>query len=142
MIEALKAHLRSTVPQLKLVGGGPEFQQVGDKGANPTVTPAAYVFLLAENPLPNQWADIVQQQVQAAVSIVLVVRNVADSTGEKAMADLDGLRKQVKDQVFGWPASTEHDPFTRGRGELLTFRDGHVWWQDIYLTSYLDRSEQ
>lgn len=141
MIEALKAHLRLTVPQLKLVGGGPEFQVVGDKGSNPAATPAAYVFLLAENPQPNEWADIVQQRVQAAVSVVLVVRNVGDSTGEKAMVDLDGLRKLVKSQVFGWQASPELDPFTRGRGELLTFRDGHVWWQDAYLTAYIDRSE-
>lgn len=141
MIEALKAHLRANVPALKLVGGGAEFQSAVDK-ANPIAVPACYVFMLAENPLPNEWADIIQQRVEAAVAVVLVVRNLGDNTGEKALVDMDGLRKLVKDQVFGWQASPELDPFSRGRGEILGWRDGHLWWQDAYLTAYIDRSTQ
>jgi hypothetical protein len=26
-------------------------------------------------------------------------------------------------------------------GRLLAFRDGHMWWQDVFRTAYFDRSD-
>lgn len=138
MIEALKARIKATVPEIKFVGEAADFQSAAE--SNPKVTPACFVIPLEEMPAPNQMGDILIQKVQATVGIVLVVRNLSDSKGAAARLSMDAIRKLVKDQVYGWQALPALDPFERGSSHLLAFRDGHVWWQDIYLTSYYDRS--
>lgn len=139
MIEALKAHIKATVPELKLIGGAADFQAAAD--SNPNATPACFVFLMDENP-GKPVTDVLMQNVRVSVGITFVVKNVKDAKGAASTASLDALRKKVKDQVFGWSPNIEpeYDPFERGACRLLAFRDGHVWWQDLYLTSYLDRS--
>lgn len=138
MIEALKARIKATVPELKLVGGAADFQAAAE--TNPTATPACYVFLMSENPDPSE-TDLLQQRVSASIGIAFCVKNVKDAKGAIATDLLDVLRKKVKDQIFGWPPSEEHDPLERGVSRLLAFRDQHVWWQDLYSTAYFDRSE-
>jgi hypothetical protein len=138
MIDALKARIKATVPAIKFVGEAADFQSAAE--SNPKVTPACFVIALEEMPAPNQMGDILIQKVQATVGIVLVVRNLSDSKGAAARSSMDAIRKLVKDQVYGWQATSALDPFERGSSHLLAFRDGHVWWQDIYLTSYYDRS--
>lgn len=138
MINALKERIRQMVPAIKLVGGAADFQSAAE--ANPAVTPACFVIPMEEQPEPNKLGDIIIQRVHAQVGIVLVVRNLTDAKGVAAQADIDALRKQVKDQVFGWQATPDLDPFERGNSHLLAFRDGHMWWQDLYTTSFYDRS--
>lgn len=126
------------VPEIKLVGEAPDFQSaVEDK---PKVTPACFVVLLEEQPQPNALGDILIQRVRVALGIVLVVRNLADNKGVAARGDLESLRGKVKNQLFGWQPTPAHNPLERGASHLLTFKEGHVWWQDIYLTEYYDRS--
>jgi hypothetical protein len=138
MIEQLVERIKTTVPALRLVGRAAEFQAAVE--SNPKVTPACYVVPILEQPGPSVDADIMQQRITVTVGVIFVVRNVGDTVGAAASADLEGLRRAVRDQVYGWVAAPGMDPFERGTGHLLTFRDGHVWWQDLFITSYFDRS--
>jgi len=129
--------LQTTVPALKLVDGAPAFQAAAE--TNPRVTPCAFVLAQKETPSPSG-TDVLIQRVAAEVGIVLVVRNLTDAKGVAATEDMESLRNAVKAQLFGWVPVEGCDPFERGPGGLLLFRDGHMWWQDIYSTSYFDRS--
>lgn len=140
MIESVKARLRAQLgDQLKLVGGAADFQAAAEN--NPAATPACFVFSLGEKPEPSKFTGALLQHVQTAVSIVLVVRNLSDSNGAAAVADVEELRRKVKGVVYGWAPQEGHDPLERGDSNLLAFKNGHAWWQDIYLTAYYDRSE-
>lgn len=138
MIEALKARIREMVPAIKLVGGAADLQSMAE--TNPTVTPACFVIPMEESAAPNQMGDIIIQKVSSTVGIVLVVRNLADNKGVAAGIDMTALRRLVKDQIYGWQPASGLDPLERGSSHLLVLRDGHLWWQDLYKTSYHDRS--
>jgi hypothetical protein len=138
MIDPVVTRLRDTVPALKLVGGAADFQNAAE--SKPKVTPAAFVIPLEEMPSPNSMGNVVIQRVAARIGVVWVVRNVSDTKGVQAKDDLDVLRKAGKDALLGWSPSGGFAPFERGPSALLAFRDGHMWWQDIYQTSFYDRS--
>lgn len=137
MINEIIARLAS-VPALKQVGGAADFQSAAE--SNPTVTPCAFVIPLQENPQSNELANFVIQRVTATIGVMLVVRNVADQHGVAAQQDLAMLRQAVKDALLGWQPSDSCDPLERGPSNLLVFKDGHMWWQDIYVTTFYDRS--
>lgn len=138
MIDAVIARLESSVTLLKMTGGAAQFQNAAE--TNPKVTPAAFVIPLGEDPSASAMGDLVIQRVTATIGVILVVRNVSDVKGEAARQDMDALRKAVKDILLGWQPTSEYDPLARGRSNLLLFKDMHMWWQDIYTTSYIDRS--
>lgn len=125
---------------LKLVAGAAAFQAAAE--SHPTALPAAFVFTLEEAAGESPVAPDVIQRVTASIGVVLVVRNVGDSRGSASGQDMETLRAAVKAQLLGWAPATGHDPLTRSRSHLLAFRDGHMYWQDIYTTSHFDRSVQ
>lgn len=131
------AHIKTCVPALKLVGGAADFQVASE--AKPTVTPACFVILLEDYPGPSNTTSLIQR-VEVSVGIVLVVRNVTDNKGAAALQDLEVLRSAVKQVLLGWEPDQGYDPYERGPGRLMAFRDGHMWWMDIYKTAYFDRS--
>jgi len=138
MIDDVVAYLKASVPALKQVGAAAQFQNAVE--ANPKATPAAFVISLGDDPLPSAMADQVIQRVNMTLGVVLVVRNLSDTKGVAAGQDMEVLRAQVKAALLGWQPAPEFDPLQRGRGALLAFKDGHMWWQDIYLTATYDRS--
>lgn len=138
MIQEMIDRIKAEAPLFKLVGAAAEFQAAAER--NPVATPACYVIALEERPGPNQLGNQILQKVDVALGIVIVVRNVSDTNGGAASITLDALRRQAKAAIYGWSPAPELDPFERGASNLLVFQDGHVWWQDVYLTSYLDRS--
>ena len=123
---------------LKLVDGAGAFQAAVE--SNPTATPAAYVVMLEENPAPSVSEALVIQEVSANIGVILVVRNVTDARGAAAQTDMETLRQAVKALLLGWAPAAGVCPLERGPGRLLAFRDGHMWWQDIYKTVFYDRS--
>ena len=123
---------------LKLVGGSVAFQAAAE--ANPTATPAAFVIPINENPAPGAAVSIVIQRVEVGVGVVLVVNNASDHQGAAAGVDMVTLTKAVRAVLLGWQPTGDLDPIERGPGALLAFRDGHMWWQDIYTSAYYDRS--
>jgi hypothetical protein len=138
MIDAVIARLAGSVSLLKMTGGAAQFQNAAE--TNPKVTPAAFVIPLGEDPGASAMGDMVIQRVAATIGVILVVRNVSDIKGEAARQDMEMLRAAVKASLLGWQPSGEYDPLQRGRSGLLAFKDMHMWWQDIYTTSYIDRS--
>lgn len=140
MIDEIVARLKANAPLIKLVGQSADFQTAVE--SNPKVAPACFVIALQENPEPPMAASVMQQKVHVALGVVIVVRNVGDTSGAAAKTTLDTIRAQIKDQLYGWVPTPGLDPLERGASNLLIFRDGHIWWQDVYLTSYFDRSVQ
>lgn len=138
MIAALIARLQLEVSTLKLVAGAAAFQQASE--TNPAATPAAYVFPVRESAGSNPVAPDVHQRVAVEIAVVLVVRNVSDAIGAASAQDMEALRGEVKAVLLGWPPATGCDALERGTGNLLAFRDGHLWWQDTYKTAFYDRS--
>ena len=138
MISDVVTYLQTAVPALKLVGAAAQFQAAVE--SNPKATPAAFVISLGDDPGPSVMADQVIQRVATPLGIVLVVRNLSDTKGVAAGQDMEALRAAVKAALLGWQPAAEYDPLQRGRGTLLAFKDGHMWWQDIYLTATYDRS--
>lgn len=142
MIDALVARLDDDKAALglRLVGGAAEFQAAAD--GNPPAFPAAYVVLLNEAPGEGSVSGLVIQRVGVTVGLCLAVRNVADAKGGAASQDMQALRAAIKASLLGWAPQEGCDPLERGPGQLLAFRPGGVmWWQDIYTSSYFDRSE-
>lgn len=137
MIDELIAQLR-TVPALKLVGGAVDLQAAAEE--EPTITPAAFVIPLEENPGANELGNFVMQRVAVAVGVVLVVRNLTDTKGAAATVDMEALRQSTKAVLLGFAPNDACDPLERGQSALLAFKEGHMWWQDIYITAYYDRS--
>jgi len=137
MIDEIIARL-GAIDALKLVGGAADFQTAVEN--NPTVTPCAFVIPLDERYAPSQDASIVIQRVDATVGIVFVVRNVSDVHGVAARQDLATLRKAVSDLLLGWDPVAGFAPLEGSAANLLVFKDGHMWWQDVYVTSFYKRS--
>lgn len=137
MITETATRLRTTVEQLRLVGGSIEFEAA--VASQPAVMPAAFVIPLGEDPKPSQGANFIRQQIRISLGVVLAVRNVADTKGEAAQVDLDTtLRPAVQAALLGWsPADAE--PLERGAGRLLGFKNSVLYWQDVYHTNIYAR---
>ncbi|MGO4380371.1 phage tail terminator protein [Pseudoduganella sp. RAF53_2] len=140
MIDAIVKRITEHVPDLKLVGSVAEFQLAVQSA--PKATPACFVLNLGERRGPVAEANILMQRTQASVGVIFAVRNAADPMGAAASQDLQALRDLVTDQIYGWVPQEGADPLERGNSNLLTFQHGCVWWQDIYSTSYYERSKQ
>lgn len=137
MIDSTIERIKAGVPALKLVGGAADFQTAADTA--PKAAPAAFVMPLEEIPGPCETTALVQH-VQASIGVVTVVRNVSDDKGVAARQDLDLLRGSEKELLLGWVPADGCDPFERGPGRLMAFKNGYMWWMDIYKTAYYDRS--
>lgn len=138
MIAETAIHLRDTVGLLKLVGGSIEFEAAA--ASAPAVMPAAFLIPLGDDPRPSQGANFIRQQVRVSFGVVLAVKNVADAKGEAAQVDLDAtLRPAVQAALLGW-SPTDAEPLERGAGRLLGFKNGVLYWQDVYHTNTYARA--
>lgn len=138
MLDEIRTRLAAQVAALNLVGGAAEFQAAAE--SNPAATPAAFVFLVGENPSANELSTGVIQRIETSVAVIFCVRNLSDVTGAAAQNDIDTLRTAAKVALYGWQPSADYVPLERGQSKLMAFRDGHLWWQDLYNTAYYDRS--
>jgi hypothetical protein len=140
MIAETITYLQNGNLGLKLVAGAAEFQAAIE--AKPTATPAAYVLAADETGGPNHLGNgLVLQPITASIAIVLVTRNVADPKGAAATADMITLRRAVRTLLLGWAPTAVCEPYEYERGALAAFKDGHLWWQDVYRTSYLEKAQ-
>lgn len=136
MIAEIRQRL-ADVGALKLIGGAAEFQTAAD--GNPKAVPAAYVLPMDETPGDRPFSGDDIQQIDIAVAVVLVLKNVAEPKGGAAVDDLQALRDEVKIALLGWVPITGYASLSRGRSNLLAFRDGYLWWQDTYVSSFYER---
>jgi hypothetical protein len=133
ILAALEARI-AALPQLRLVRGAPDFVTAAE--TRPPALPAAYVLPLSESAGPNALGGAVAQQVSAETGIALALANVADPKGRAALADLAALRAAVRDALLGWVPEAGCSPLEFAGGGLLGFKDGVLWWQDVYATQF------
>lgn len=133
MIGLLITRLTGTAP-LKLVAGAADFATAAE--TKPAALAAAYVLPLHEAAGANQLDCAVMQMVSVSFGIAYAVANVADAKGKAALTALEQVRQAGRDKLLGW-APEGADPLEYGGGALLGFKNGVVWWQDIYTTQYL-----
>ncbi len=135
MISALIERLQ-TLPLLYLVAGAADFAAAAE--TVPLAMPAAYVLPLQESASSNALSCAVAQTVTAAFGIALAVSNVADAKGVAALADLKTVRAAVGPALLAWtPDGGAFAPFEYGGGALLGFKNGVLWWQDVYVTQFI-----
>lgn len=125
-LETIPALARRTFGAAKLaeLTGGSEFQ------------PGTAAFVLPLG-LRGGAADAVtglyRQPVERLIGVVLVVRNVGDGTGEKAMTELDPLIETVIELLAGWAPEADEEGaigvFTLARGELVSISKGTITYQ-------------
>lgn len=139
MIASIIARLIDQVSAVKLVEGAAAFAAAAD--ANPRAVPAIYVVPLRETASDNDGAGWVEQRIDCQIGVIVVAKNVADTKGGAAHADVDELRRAVRVALLGWLPVGMVDPLTRGEAGLLTTRDGYVWWQDTWRTAYYERNQ-
>jgi hypothetical protein len=135
MIAEIIARLQAQVPALKLVAGAAAFNAASQ--ANPAATPAAFVFTVDETDDENGLEQPMVQEVNVTLAVVLVVRQVSDAQGAAAGIDMETLLKQVSAGLRGWVIGADYDPLARRQSALVAFRDGHMWWQQTWLTRYV-----
>lgn len=141
MIAETLAHLKETLSTtFRLIGGAADFQKAVEN--KPTATPALFVLTMGEKAKPPSTANVLIQHVDAQLGIVMVVRNVADNTGQAAGIEMEALRLALKDALFGWQPASQYNPLERDQGNLMDYREGHLWWLDTFNTSYLDKAKQ
>lgn len=135
MIAAIISRLKAEVSTLKTVEGAAGFQKASE--SNPTATPAAFVFLVNESADDLECIDEpIVQHVSVTLSVVLVVRHVGDSRGAAAGIDMETLRQAVLQALYGYRANAAQEPLARHQSTLIAFRDGHMWWQETFVTGY------
>lgn len=139
MIAETVARLIAEVPDLAMVSGAAEFQRVAESSANPKAVPAAFVLPQDELPGARRFSGDDIQKVSVSMAIVLVIRNVTDTKGGAALDALKPLRDAVKLALLGWVPVDGYTSLSRGQASLLAFRDGHLWWQDTYYSSFFER---
>ena len=134
MIAEIIARLQAEVSALKLVGGAAAFNAASQ--ANPAAPPAAFVFVVDESADENGLEQPMVQETTVTLAVVLVVRQVSDAQGAAAGVDMETLRKAVGAALRGWVIGADYDPLARRQSALVAFRDGHMWWQETWLTRY------
>lgn len=71
---------------------------------------------------------LVRQPLDRMVGVVLMVRNLADGTGEQALAELEPIVDDVIARIVGWGPS-DFAQFTLARGELVSIDAGVITFQ-------------
>jgi hypothetical protein len=127
--------LAAQLTGLKKIGGSADLDAAA-KAAPPT--PSMFVMPLAESGKPGGTTAVYRQPMLLEFSVISVVANQRDATGNAALADLVALRTQLKAALIGWVPNTEDgEPVEFIGGRLLQFDDGRLWWADQFrLASY------
>lgn len=135
MILAIVQRLIAVAPTFKKVGGAVDFDRAL---SNLTIDPAAFVLPLAKSAGENAFEfNAIEQEVTAMIGVAMAVRALQDATGDAALEVLTPFEDAVTAALLGWsPDANVFSEFTYGGGQLLGFKDGVLWWQSDYLTTY------
>lgn len=117
---------------------------LGAVTGRPNATPAAYVFVKEEAAEPNERATgQVIQRVQGDIAVVIITDNVSDTTGGAAGADLEALKKAVRQRIIGLvpAASQDGTPIEFVSGAVVQFRSGCVWHEQLFSAAWYEEEE-
>ena len=131
------ARLKSQVSLLRHVGAAASLEQAV---ANVAAFPCAYLLAPREDAAPNEMINIVRHTVADRFSVLLAVKDVADATGESALAQIDAIRPTIIAALLNWSPDSTHDPIEFKAGQLLYAADGIAAWSDTFVTFHPLRS--
>lgn len=129
-------HRLKGVPALRLVGGAADLATA--RSQKPKAVPAAFV-VTSETARPPAGATSGQliQQVEAAISVVLFVRNVAhQDSGAAARAEMDALIAAVRTALLNWTPDAAFEPVSLRASRDEAYELGELVVQEIYRTTY------
>lgn len=123
--------LLETIPRLKQrVFGAVKLGEQMERGSLIQSGSAAFVLPLG---LRGGTADaatgLFRQSLDRLIGVVLVLKNVGDTTGEKALLELDPLIEDVIELLAGWAPDDAFGVFTLARGELVSIAAGTITYQ-------------
>lgn len=134
MLNELQLQLE-TLGSLKRVEGAVELATVMKAGAAPNLTPAAYVVPLRESPGRNTRVNGPPlQEITEWVAVVTVVKKANDRTGQGANAELQAIRDDIRQVLFGF-CPMGYTALELGPSGLLSFENGVLWWQDVFIAN-------
>jgi hypothetical protein len=81
--------------------------------------------------------------MESDIAVVIVTRNLSDSTGAAAAGDLGELKAIVRKALIGFvPDETTGEPIQHVEGKLLRARNGYAWQRELFgVASYLEEEE-
>ena len=129
--ESIIALLRG-MPDFAQVGGAAEFDAAMNSAPTP---PAAFVMPLGESS-SDKPPFRGSQKVSRMYGVVLATANVADAQGDSVVMDMAALRRQVMPRLLGFVPFVGAEPLMFSRGRLLAMRNGVLFWQDDFLTTF------
>lgn len=135
MIDQVIAHLKAQVPLLKAVGEAADFQAAAE--SNPTVAPAAFVFMTNEAGVDTSLTGRARQRVDITFSVVYAVKNVASAKGKGNAASLSALKDATRRALINWSPAGAVTPVAFAAGSQLAFRQNWQWWADNFKTQIL-----
>ena len=97
-----------------------------------------FVVPVRERPAPNgRDVDIGQplQEMIVTFGVVIGIKSVNDSTGNKAITTLESYRTNLRNSLYGWKPNAAYEPILLGDGDLVAFASGGLWWVDRFTTN-------
>ena len=98
----------------------------------------AYVVPVNERPAGNSRDVDIGQPLQEMVitfGVVIGIKSVNDSTGNKAITTLESYRTNLRNSLYGWKPNAAYEPILLGDGDLVAFASGGLWWVDRFTTN-------
>lgn len=119
-----------TIETLKRrVYGAAKLGELTERGSIAVNGTSAFVLPLGlRGGAVNAASGMYLQSLDRLVGIVLVVKNVGDATGAKALIELDPLIEAVIQLLAGW-GPDDFAVFTLARGELVSIEKGTITYQ-------------
>ena len=130
MREAVKARLETIAALTRRVHGAAKLGELSERGSLAQFGTAAFVLPTGLRfRTPDVAAGLFRQSLDRMLGIVLVVKNVGDATGEKAMIELDALIDEVIELLAGWGPDDAFSVLVPARGELVSIASGVITYQ-------------
>lgn len=98
----------------------------------------AYVVPVNERPAGNSRDVDIGQPLQEMVitfGVVIGLKSINDSTGDKALVQLEQYRTALRNCLYGWKPSANFEPVLLGAGDLVGFAPQGLWWIDRFTTN-------
>ena len=127
----LIARLEGERTPLRQIGSSAD---IDDAERSVKTRPAAFVMPLAERPSAPPLAAEFTQRVEQACGVLLCVSSRSTNTAE----DVVPVRRALREALRGWLPDGCADPLAFAGGRLLRLGSGVLWWQDDFVTSYME----
>lgn len=132
IVSLLKTRLTPAAALWVDVEGLVQLSALDDKSL--TRLPKLYVIELSELARPDvRGSGPYLQTVQLELGVISVMANINGQHG-----NLTPMRQQVRERLFGWEPSQDHEPLALAGGRLLKLGDRYVAWLDRFITEYTE----